>query len=52
MSNDKLTFSMILEGDAAKRFKAIKKHYGLENNSEIIRILLFEKYKQLFPQEA
>ena len=47
-----LSFSMTMEDEVAKRFEAIKRHYGLENNTEVIRILLFEKYKQLFPKEA
>ena len=53
--NDKqpqLTFSMTLEGENAKRFEKIRKYYGLENNTEVIRILLYEKFKQLFPEEV
>jgi hypothetical protein len=41
-----------LEGELQKRFETLKKHYGLENNTELVRILVNEKYKQLFPKEA
>jgi metal-responsive CopG/Arc/MetJ family transcriptional regulator len=49
---DKVAFSMTFEGELAKKFDVIKRYYGLENNTEVIRILLYEKYKQLFPKEA
>jgi hypothetical protein len=49
---EKVCFSMTLEGLNAKRFEMIKKYYGLENATEVIRVLLYEKYKQLFPKEA
>jgi hypothetical protein len=41
-----------LEGELKRRFEILKKYYGLENNTELVRILLNEKYKQLFPKEA
>ncbi len=50
MNEDKINFSMTLEGEAAKRFDIIRRYYGLENNTEVIRILLYEKFKQLFPK--
>jgi hypothetical protein len=40
------------EGELQKRFEILKKYYGLENNTELVRILINEKYKQLFPKEA
>ena len=45
-----LTFSMSMEDEVARRFEAIKQHYGLENNTEVIRMMIFELYKQLFPK--
>jgi hypothetical protein len=51
-TEEKVNFSMTFEGEAAKRFEVVKKYYGLENNTEVIRILLYEKYNQLFPKEA
>jgi hypothetical protein len=51
-TEEKISFSMTFEGEVAKRFDAVRKYYGLENNTEVIRILLYEKYKQLFPKEA
>jgi len=52
MSNEKVSFNLVLEGEAAKRFEMIRKYYGLENNSELIRILLFDKFKQIFPEKV
>jgi hypothetical protein len=49
---EKVCFSMTLDGQNAKRFELIKKYYGLENATEVIRVLLYEKFKQLFPKEA
>jgi hypothetical protein len=41
-----------LEGTLLKRFKVIKKFYGFEDNNSVIPVLLYEKYKQLFPKET
>jgi len=41
-----------LEGALLKRFEVLKKYYGLEDDDEVMRVLLYEKYKQLFPKEA
>ena len=41
-----------LEGALLKRFEVLKKYYGLEDDDEVIRVLLYEKYKQLFPKET
>ena len=49
---EKVTFSMTLEGNLAKQFDVIKRYYGLENNTEVVRILIHDKHKQLFPKEA
>jgi hypothetical protein len=40
-----------LEGELQRRFVILKKYYGLENNTELVRILVNEKYKQAFPKE-
>lgn len=41
-----------LEGTLLKRFEVLKKYYGIEDDTEVIRVLLYEKYKQLFPKKA
>jgi hypothetical protein len=48
---NKITFSMVLKGERARRFEAIRKYYDLEINTEVIRTLLNEKYKQIFPEK-
>jgi hypothetical protein len=50
-NDEKINFSMTFEGEGAKRFLEVKKFYGLENNTEIIRTLVSEKYNQLFPKK-
>lgn len=44
-------FAMTLEGELAKMFLAIKGYYCLENNTEVIRTLIREKYERLFPKK-
>jgi hypothetical protein len=41
-----------LEGELQRRFGILKKYYGLENNTELVRVLINDKYKQMFPKEA
>jgi hypothetical protein len=41
-----------MEGELQKRFEILKKYYGLENNTELVRVLINEKYKQLFPKAS
>jgi len=44
------TLYVRLKGEAAKKFKAIKKHMGLENDSEVVRSLITWYYQQLPPE--
>ena len=41
-----------LEGEVKRRFDILKNYYGLKNKTEVVRTLVNEKYKQLFPKEA
>lgn len=50
-NKDKVTFSTTFEGELARKFDVIKRYYGLENNTEVVRILIHDKYKELFPKE-
>ena len=34
------------------RFEAIKKDYGFEEDDSVVSVLVYEKYKQLFPKKA
>ena len=40
------------EGELLKKLQTIKGYYGVENATEVIRVLVNDKYKQLFPSEA
>ena len=46
--SDKIQIRITLEGELKEKFEKIKADLGLENNSEVIRFLINEKYKQLF----
>lgn len=52
MSNNTLQVRVEFEGDLLKKLSEIKKYYGLENATEVIRILVQDKHKQLFPKKA
>ena len=41
-----------LEGELLKRFEVIKKDYGFEEDDSVVSVLVYEKYKQLFPKKA
>jgi len=38
----------LLEEDTAKKFLMIKKRYGLENNSDLVRLLITRTYEEMF----
>jgi hypothetical protein len=40
-----------MEGELQRRFEILKKYFGLENNTEVVRVLINDKFKQLFPKE-
>ena len=40
------------EGELGRRFGILMKYYGVTNNTELVRILINEKYRQAFPKEA
>jgi hypothetical protein len=40
-------FRLVLEGEMARRFLTIKKHYGFENNTDTIRLLITQAYEEI-----
>jgi len=44
-----LQLKVVLEGDMLKRFLELKKKMGLENNSDIMRMLITQAYEELKP---
>jgi hypothetical protein len=45
MEKQKLSIRVELKGENAKKFTAIKQHYGLVRNTEIIRFLINQAYE-------
>jgi len=38
---------VVLQGEMARRFLAIKKRFGLESNAEVIRLLITLEYEKI-----
>jgi hypothetical protein len=49
MSNDDkpVQFRLKLEDEMAQRFNFIKKHYGLESNADLVRLLITMEFNDL-----
>jgi hypothetical protein len=45
MEKQKLNIRLELKGENAKKFTAIKQHYGLVRNTEILRFLINQAYE-------
>lgn len=45
---DKITLQVDLRGISLKRFKALKEHFGLENDTELVRLLISQEYQKRF----
>jgi len=45
-----IRIALTLEGDMAKRFELVKKKWGIEANTDVIRMLITWYYDQLPPQ--
>jgi hypothetical protein len=52
MTNSTSQVRVEFEGELQRRFEKLKKYYGLENGTEVVRLLVNDKYMQLFPKEA
>jgi len=49
---NKLTLRVDLNGEAVHKFQVIKKMLGLENNTEVVRSLINQRYAEIQPREA
>lgn len=38
---------VLLEGEMAKRFEAVKRFYGLQKNADLVRLLITLKYEDI-----
>jgi len=48
---ERIVVRVELEGELAKKFEFIKREKGIQNNTDVIRNLIAETYKQLFSEE-
>lgn len=48
--NQKLEVRVVLEGEVAQRFLAIKKRKGIGNNADVVRFVVSEYYEQMNKQ--
>ena len=48
LSEEPLNVRVEFKGETLQRFEAVKKYYGLEDNTEVLRILVNEKFKEVF----
>jgi len=44
VANEELTVKVVFQGETAKRFMALKEKYGLENNTDLLRMLVAMTY--------
>jgi metal-responsive CopG/Arc/MetJ family transcriptional regulator len=44
---EKIIIRIDLEGELARKFEVIKREKGIENNTDVLRNLISEAYKQL-----
>ena len=52
LTTDTLQVRVEFEGELLKKLNIVRKYYGLENATEVIRILVNDKYKQIFPKTS
>lgn len=54
MSEETVNVRVEFKDEMAKKFEAVKKHLGLENSTDVLRLLVNDKYKEIpqAPQEA
>ena len=45
---DKIYLRVNLRGLILKRFLALKEYYGVENDTELVRILISQEYQRIF----
>jgi hypothetical protein len=51
MTNEKIPIRMDFEGEELKMFALVKKWLGLSQNTEVIRSLIAEKYREVLTLE-
>lgn len=51
MGGKKIDIRVILDGSVAEKFRIIKETLGLENNTDLIRLLIHEKYLEILKEK-
>jgi len=46
-TRDNFQIRVLLKGEMARRFNTIKDSWGLENNAEVVRMLITQKYEEI-----
>lgn len=46
-NQETIRIGLTLEGEMKKRFLAIKKQWGLENNTDVVRMLITREYEKI-----
>ena len=49
--SEKITLRVDLKGEALTRFNALKERYGLNNDTELIRLLISQEYFRLHKEK-
>ena len=44
--------SIVLQGEIAKKFEAIKRKYGFESSTDLFRLLVSEEYDDVFSSQS
>jgi len=47
MSEEVINVRVEFKDEMAKKFEAVKKSLGLENNTDVLRLLVNDKYKEI-----
>lgn len=50
--DEKLGLRVDLDGDAMRKFQALKRKLGMKANTDVIRFLINQRYDEIQPQEV
>ena len=50
-TKEKIKLGIVLKGDMKKRFLSVKNHWGLENNTDVIRMLITREYEKIIEKK-
>ena len=52
MTNNTVQVRVEFEGDLLTRLERLKKYYGVENYTDLIRLVVKDKDRQIFPEKV